>query len=224
MPGLQENGQFIGEERYRQMLLMQNPPLSPGEFEEQVRRGVTLEKLQAALTDWITLTDKELEDEFKSRNEKVKLAVVSFPADKFRDGLQATDAELSAYLRRAQGRFEDSREAQSQICAGRHAGHSRAHPGFAAGHPAQVRGQPAAVLDPRAGARQPHPPEDRGQGRRRGQEAGGRAAGESEGRGRFRAARHEILGGRRQQGQGGAISTSFRRARWCRSSTRSHSR
>src|SRR5688572_4061960 len=97
MPGLQENGQFIGEERYRQMLQMQNPPLTPRDFEEQVRRGVTLQKLQAALTNWITLTDQELEDEFKRRNEKVKLAVVSFQADRFREGLEATDAELSAY-------------------------------------------------------------------------------------------------------------------------------
>ncbi len=97
MPGLLENGQFIGEQRYRQMLEMQNPPVTPAEFEEQVRRGITLEKLQAALTNWITVNETELEDEFKRRNEKVRLAVVSFPTDKFREGLTATDAELSAY-------------------------------------------------------------------------------------------------------------------------------
>jgi peptidyl-prolyl cis-trans isomerase D len=97
MPGLLENGQFIGEQRYRQMLEMQNPPLTPGDFEEQIRRGVTLQKLQAALTHWIAVDDKDLEAEFKRRNEKVKLAVVSFPADKFREGLEATDAELAAY-------------------------------------------------------------------------------------------------------------------------------
>ena len=97
MPGLLENGQFIGEQRYRQLLQMQNPPMTAHDFEEQIRRGVTLEKLRAALTNWMTLTDKELEDEFKRRNEKVKLAVVSFPADKFREGLDATDAELTAY-------------------------------------------------------------------------------------------------------------------------------
>ena len=97
MPGLQENGQFIGEQRYRQLLQMQNPPMTAHDFEEQIRRGVTLEKLRAALTNWITLGDKEIEDEFKRRNEKVKLAVVSFPADKFREGLEATDAELTAY-------------------------------------------------------------------------------------------------------------------------------
>jgi peptidyl-prolyl cis-trans isomerase D len=97
MPGLQENGQFIGEQRYRQLLQMQQPPLTVTDFEEQIRRGVTIEKLRAALTNWISVSDKEAENEFLRRNEKVKLAVVSFPADKFREGLEATDAELTAY-------------------------------------------------------------------------------------------------------------------------------
>lgn len=98
LPALQENGRFIGEDRYRQLLAMQNPPMRPDEFEEQVRRGVTVEKLQAALTNWISLTDKDLDEEFRRRNEKVKLAVVSFPADRFRQGVQASDAELASYF------------------------------------------------------------------------------------------------------------------------------
>ena len=56
LPAFQENGQFIGETRYRQVLNMQNPPLRPDEFEEQVRRGIVMEKLQGALTDWITVS------------------------------------------------------------------------------------------------------------------------------------------------------------------------
>src|SRR5262249_38297948 len=96
MPAFQDNGHFIGDDRYRQMLNMANPPLRPDEFEEQIRRSVTVGKLQAALTDWITLPEKELDAEVLKRNEKIKLAVVSFPADKFREGLTATDAELSA--------------------------------------------------------------------------------------------------------------------------------
>jgi peptidyl-prolyl cis-trans isomerase D len=98
LPAFQENGQFIGDTRYRQLLQMQTPPLRPDEFEEQVRRGITVEKLQGALTAWITVADADVESEFKRRNEKVKLAVVSFPADKFREGLQVTDAELSSYF------------------------------------------------------------------------------------------------------------------------------
>src|SRR5688572_1163019 len=96
LPAFQENGQFVGETRYRQVLNMQNPPLQPDEFEDQVRRGITMEKLQGALTDWITITDQDVEAEFRRRNEKVKLAVINFPADKFREATTATDAEIAA--------------------------------------------------------------------------------------------------------------------------------
>ena len=98
LPAFQENGQFIGEQRYRQLLQMQNPPLRPSDFEDQVRRSITLEKLQGAITDWITVSDADVEAEFRRRNEKVKLAVVNFPADKFREGVNATDQELSAHF------------------------------------------------------------------------------------------------------------------------------
>src|SRR6476469_7383816 len=37
IPAFQENGQFIGDQRYRQILQMQNPPLRPDEFEDQIR-------------------------------------------------------------------------------------------------------------------------------------------------------------------------------------------
>jgi peptidyl-prolyl cis-trans isomerase D len=95
LPAFQENGQFIGDDRYRQLLRMQTPPMRPDEFEEQVRRSVIAEKLQAALTAWITVADADVEKEFAKRNEKVKLAVVTFPADKFREGLVASDAEVN---------------------------------------------------------------------------------------------------------------------------------
>ena len=98
LPAFQENGQFIGDERYRQLLQMQNPPMRPDEFEEEVRRGILTEKLQAALTGWMTVSDADVQKEFTRRNEKVKLAVVSFPADKFRDGVVATDADVAKYF------------------------------------------------------------------------------------------------------------------------------
>jgi peptidyl-prolyl cis-trans isomerase D len=103
LPAFQENGQFIGDQRYRQLLRMQTPPMRADEFEEQVRRSIITEKLQAALTGWITVAESDVTAEFKKRNEKVKLAVVNFPADKFRDGLVATDAEVAKH-------FEDNKE------------------------------------------------------------------------------------------------------------------
>ncbi len=98
LPAFQENGQFIGQARYQQILDMQNPPIRPNEFEDEVRRSIIVEKLQGALTDWITVADKDVEREFNRRNEKVKLAVVSFEADKFKDGVTVTDAEIAAHF------------------------------------------------------------------------------------------------------------------------------
>ncbi len=98
IPAFQENGRFIGTARYEQLLQMQNPPMRHEEFEEQVRRGITIEKLQGALTDWITVGEQELQAELKRRNEKVKLAVVSFPADKFRDSVTVADSEIASYF------------------------------------------------------------------------------------------------------------------------------
>ena len=98
IPAFQENGQFIGEQRYRQLLLAQRPPMTPGDFEDNVRRSLVIEKLRAALTDWISVPDKELEDEYRRRNDKVKLSLVSFTADSFRSQVTTTDAEISSYF------------------------------------------------------------------------------------------------------------------------------
>jgi peptidyl-prolyl cis-trans isomerase D len=48
IPAFQENGRFIGEQRYQQLLRMQRPPLSPSDFEDGIRRSLTVEKLRAS--------------------------------------------------------------------------------------------------------------------------------------------------------------------------------
>jgi peptidyl-prolyl cis-trans isomerase D len=105
IPAFQENGRFIGDARYRQLLESQLPPMRPGEFEEQVRRSITVEKLQGALTDWVVVTDTEVEEAFRRRNEKVRLAAVHFPADRFREAVQATDAEVAAHFEANQEQY-----------------------------------------------------------------------------------------------------------------------
>src|SRR6478609_10075677 len=98
MPAFQENGGFIGEARYQQLLRMQRPPMVASEFEDNVRRGLAVEKLRGSLTDWLSVNDKDLEQEYRRRNDKVKLAVVSFTADSFRGQVNATDAEVASYF------------------------------------------------------------------------------------------------------------------------------
>jgi peptidyl-prolyl cis-trans isomerase D len=94
IPGLQENGHFIGEDRYRALLRAQDPPLTPGDFEQNVRQGLMLEKFRSGLTEWLSISDADLEREYKLKNEKATLQVVSILADNFKNQVNPTDAEM----------------------------------------------------------------------------------------------------------------------------------
>src|SRR5262249_5700754 len=54
--------------------------------------------LRTSLTEWMSAPDKDLEQEYRRRNNKVKLSVVYFTADKFRPQVTASDAEIAAYF------------------------------------------------------------------------------------------------------------------------------
>jgi peptidyl-prolyl cis-trans isomerase D len=112
IPGLQENGRFIGEVRYEQLLRSQRPPMTKGDFEANLRRSMMIDKLRAALTDWMAVSDQDLDREYKKRNEKVKLQVVALTADKFRDKVTVSDADAAAYFEqhKAEYRFGEQRK------------------------------------------------------------------------------------------------------------------
>jgi peptidyl-prolyl cis-trans isomerase D len=98
MPAFQDNGAFIGDQRYQTLLRSQRPPLMPADFEDSIRKQLVVEKLRASLTQWLSVNDKELEQEYRRRNDKVKLAVVSVSADSFRAQASASDSEIASYF------------------------------------------------------------------------------------------------------------------------------
>jgi peptidyl-prolyl cis-trans isomerase D len=98
IPAFQENGRFIGEARYRQMLQFNNPPLTTAEFEDNLRRALMIEKLRNAVTGWMSVSDPEVADEYRRRNEKVKLDIVPLTPDAFRSQVAVTDADLAGYF------------------------------------------------------------------------------------------------------------------------------
>ena len=104
-PGLQENGHFIGSARYEQFLAYQRPPMTPAQFESELREQLIIEKLQGAVTGWVRVTDADVDAEARRRNEKVKLDLAVFTANQFRAGIQPTDAELRAHFAANQERF-----------------------------------------------------------------------------------------------------------------------
>ena len=105
LPGFQENGKFVGEQRYRQILQFQNPPMTTADFERSLRRALQIEKLRNALTGWMTVSDKEVTDEYRKRNEKVKLDVVPVTAAAFKNQVTVTDADITAAFEKNKERY-----------------------------------------------------------------------------------------------------------------------
>jgi peptidyl-prolyl cis-trans isomerase D len=96
MPAFQENGQFVGQERYRLILDSARPPVRPEAFEAEMRRSLLSEKLQAAVTGWIRLNDADVEEEYRRRNEQVRLELAIFRASEFEEGITPTEEAIVA--------------------------------------------------------------------------------------------------------------------------------
>ncbi|MEO7156587.1 MAG: SurA N-terminal domain-containing protein, partial [Vicinamibacterales bacterium] len=105
LPGFQENGKFVGEQRYRQILQFQNPPMTTTDFERSLRRALQIEKLRNALTGWMSVSDAEVAAEYRKRNEKVKLDVVQITPEAFKSQVTVSDAELAAAYEKAKDRY-----------------------------------------------------------------------------------------------------------------------
>ncbi len=117
MPAFQENGAFIGEQRYQQLLASQLPPLRAADFEENMRESLLVDKLRTALTEWMSVPDAELAQEYRKRNDKVKLAVVTLTVDSLRSAGERIGRRSLDVLRRSPGGLQDSRAEEGPLFA-----------------------------------------------------------------------------------------------------------
>ncbi len=112
LPGFQENGRFVGEQRYRQALQFQRPPMTPAQFEEEVRRDILFERLEAAVTGWVTVSDEEVAAEYRQRNERVRVELVAFRGNDYRDEVEASDEEIQALYDESPLAYEEPEKRQ----------------------------------------------------------------------------------------------------------------
>jgi peptidyl-prolyl cis-trans isomerase D len=98
IPAFQRDGRFAGRAVYEQVLRNARPPLTVAQFEDNLRRALLVDKLRSALTEWVTVSDAEVDREYRRRNEKVKIEFVTLSADAMRDRVSLTDADIAAYF------------------------------------------------------------------------------------------------------------------------------
>jgi len=100
IPAFQENGAF-SKERYLQVLSYQR--MSPEDFEEMQRRQLLVERVKEKLQAGITVTDADIETEYRQQNEKVDLAFVRLAPALFEGKVKIDEKALADF-------FEQNRE------------------------------------------------------------------------------------------------------------------
>src|SRR2546426_5666161 len=90
-PVFRENGTFIGASRYQAILTQNN--LTVDQFESEVANEILTEKLRSFVTAAIQVTNHDVEEEYKRRNEKAKIEYFVVDATKLEDKVTPTDAE-----------------------------------------------------------------------------------------------------------------------------------
>ncbi len=102
IPAFQENGVF-NKERYLQVLAYQR--MNSDEFEALQRNELIVNKVREQLQSGVTVTDAEVDEEFRNNNEKINLNFVSLTPASFEKKVKVTDEALEAYFAEQQETF-----------------------------------------------------------------------------------------------------------------------
>lgn len=95
-PYLQDQGKFIGLERYKAVLASNNIPITA--FEEDIRNAQMMKKVREIITDSMNISERELRDDFARTNQQTVVDYVILKKDDFIKNVKPSEAELRAYF------------------------------------------------------------------------------------------------------------------------------
>jgi peptidyl-prolyl cis-trans isomerase D len=105
--GLQDDkGQFIGQEKYERLLASQRPPMTPAQFEDQIREDLLINKYSALVKATVLVSDADVQREFSSRNDKASIEYVKVPFKNLETAGEPADADLKAYYEKHKDKYK----------------------------------------------------------------------------------------------------------------------
>lgn len=105
IPVLNPGGKFVGTELYQTYVRDRLGYPSAAAFERVLARGITLRKMENALQSAVVVTPQQAEEEFRRRNENVKIRYALYPAERALTTVSVTPAEVEAYYRANSSRY-----------------------------------------------------------------------------------------------------------------------
>lgn len=94
IPQLYQDGKFVGKDMYAAFLAQQN--LTIADFEKKMRERVYIRKIQNIVYEGMVVTPQEIEQEYRSRNEKVAVEYVALDPAQYTAEATVTPQEVQA--------------------------------------------------------------------------------------------------------------------------------
>jgi len=101
------NGVFIGEDRYEQ-LIESEFRMGVQQFEQEVKAEIAQHKLLAAIGSAVTVSEKDIREELKRQDTKVKFEYAVLSLDDIKKQIKPTDAELKAFYNQNKQQYVNS--------------------------------------------------------------------------------------------------------------------
>jgi peptidyl-prolyl cis-trans isomerase D len=101
-------GNFIGGQEYQQILASNDPPLTPQQFEQDIKEQILFTKLRDLVSGSAMVTDAEVRREFEKRNVKVKFDYAVLRKEDLLKEIKPGDAELRAFYDHNKAAYNNS--------------------------------------------------------------------------------------------------------------------
>ena len=101
------DGKFIGQDQYENFVQNQWG-ISVQEFEKELKGQLAQQKLLAAISSAATVSDKEVSDQVKKQDSKVKFDYAIITLDDVKKQVKVTDVELKAFYDQNKQQYENS--------------------------------------------------------------------------------------------------------------------
>ncbi len=95
---------FVGIEQYAAQV-QERIGMGVPEFEDLITQSLIEEKFRQLVTDGITVPPAAIEQEFRRRNEKIKISYVVIKPDELESKIEPNDADLNGYFEKNKARY-----------------------------------------------------------------------------------------------------------------------
>ena len=108
------DGKFIGKEAYAQ-LISDRLNMSVTQFEDGIKENIVITRLQALVSDGVTVSQQEVREAYRKSNIKIKFDYAVISSDDVLKSINPTDSDLEGFFKKNAARYNNAVPEQRSI-------------------------------------------------------------------------------------------------------------